>query len=224
VTTAKQQAPRPTRGAATRKRILVEASRQFAVRGYYGTATRDIAEAVGVRQPSLFFHFPNKQAIVEELLRYSLEEPTEVARQVLAMPQPAAVRIYRYVWFDTDHLLASPYDLTGVHRDELMDAPDFHQWREKAQKLRRDIQDLVRAGHADGSLRPVDPVLTQELISGMNLNTIRMAHAGRPSRQVDVPTFVAGFTLRAILADVTTLPEVAAAAMALRLEPSRPLP
>ncbi|PTA42912.1 TetR/AcrR family transcriptional regulator [Micromonospora sp. RP3T] len=220
MTTSKQAAPRPTRGAATRQKILVEASRQFAVRGYYGTATRDIAEAVGVRQPSLFFHFPNKQAIVEELLRYSLERPTEVARQVLALPQPAAMRIYRYVWFDTHHLLASPYDLTGVHRDELMDAPDFHEWREKAHKLRRDIQELVRAGHVDGSLRPVDPVLAQELISGMNLNTIRMAHAGRPTPRVDVPTFVAEFTLRAVLADVTTLPEVAVGAMALPLDPA----
>jgi AcrR family transcriptional regulator len=48
---------------ATRERILREASRLFATRGYYGSSTRDIAAAVGIQQPSLFHHFPHKQAI-----------------------------------------------------------------------------------------------------------------------------------------------------------------
>ena len=52
----------------TRERILTEASRLFAERGYDGTSTRQIADAVGIRQPSLFHHFASKQAIMEELL------------------------------------------------------------------------------------------------------------------------------------------------------------
>ena len=209
--------PRAARGAATREKILVEASRLFAVRGYFGTSTRDIAAAVGIRQPSLFLHFATKQVIVEELLRYSIEDPVAIAARLLTVDAPAAVRIYRYIWFDTGHLLNSPYDLTGVHRDDLMSSPEFAPWLRKTQKLRKDIQTLVRQGEIDGSLRPLPPVLTQELISGMNLNTIRMAHAGRPSTRVDVPTFGADFILRAILADPTSLSEVAAAAHALSL-------
>lgn len=198
-----------TRGAVTRDRILVEASRLFAVRGYFGTATRDIADAVGIRQPSLFFHFATKQEIAEELLRYSVDEPTMLARRLIRVPAPAAARIYRYAWFDTQHLLNSPYDLTGVHRDDLIGAPEFSTWRRKTQQLRGDIQVIVKQGVEDGSLRDVHPVLTQELMSGMNLNTIRMAHAGRPSTSVDVPEFVADFILRAILADPGQLDSVA---------------
>lgn len=206
-----------TRGAATRERILVEASRLFSVRGYFGTSTRDIADAVGIRQPSLFFHFATKQVIAEELLRYSVEAPTSLARKLIAMRAPASARIYRYSWFDTQHLLNSPYDLTGVHRDDLIGSPEFASWRRKTQQLRRDIQLIVKQGIADGSLREVHPVLTQELISGMNLNTIRMAHAGRPSTSVDVPEFVADFILRAILADPDELTAVAATARSLEL-------
>lgn len=209
--------PRTARGAATREKILVEASRLFAVRGYFGTSTRDIADAVGIRQPSLFFHFQTKQVIVEELLRYSIEDPVAIASRLLTTDAPAAVRIYRYVWFDTGHLLNSPYDLTGVHRDDLMSSPEFASWRRKTQKLRKDIQSLVQQGEIDGSLRSLQPVLTQELISGMNLNTIRMAHAGRPPTRVDVPSFVADFILRAILADPESLPHVAASAHGLSL-------
>jgi len=38
----------------TRQQILLHAARLFGQRGYYGTTTRDIADAVGIRQPSLF--------------------------------------------------------------------------------------------------------------------------------------------------------------------------
>lgn len=207
---------RSSRGAVTRERILVEASRLFAVRGYFGTSTRDIADAVGLQQPSLFFHFVTKQAIVEELLSYSLEEPTRVASSLLQLPEPAAVRVYRYVWFDTQHLLQSPYDLTGVHGDDLMDAPEFVTWKRKAQRLRRYIQQMVKQGHIDGSLRPGDAKLTQELISGLNLNTIRMAHSERRTRKAHVPQFVADFTLRAVLCDVNELDAVRGAALSMR--------
>lgn len=196
---------RTSRGAITRERILVEASRLFAVRGYFGTSTRDIAEAVGLKQPSLFFHFATKQVIAEELLGYSLVKPTTVARELLRGMEPASVRLYRYLLFDTQHLLQSPYDLTGVHGDDLMNAPEFLVWKKKAQRLRRDIQKMLRQGQDDGSLRALDVILTQELISGMNLNTIRMAHSEKRKQTSHVPQVVADFTLRALLADVDAL-------------------
>jgi len=183
------------------------------VRGYFGTSTRDIAEAVGLKQPSLFFHFATKQVIAEDLLSYSLVKPTAAARELLRGVEPASVRLYRYLLFDTQHLLQSPYDLTGVHGDDLMNAPEFQVWRKKAQKLRRDIQQMLRQGQDDGSLRVVDVILTQELISGMNLNTIRMAHSEKRKRTSHVPQLVADFTLRALLADVGALDAAREAAL-----------
>ena len=60
----------------------VEASHLFAVRGYFGTSTRDIADAVGLRQPSLFFHFPSKQAIVEQLQDDGRRSYAEIGKAV----------------------------------------------------------------------------------------------------------------------------------------------
>ena len=56
-----------------RSQIIHEATRLFAARGYDGTSLRDIAEAVGVRKPSLLYHFSSKaelhQSVLDELLR-----------------------------------------------------------------------------------------------------------------------------------------------------------
>ncbi len=48
-------------------RILQAAQRLFARRGYDGTTTRDLAQAAGVAEGTLFRHFENKKAILVEV-------------------------------------------------------------------------------------------------------------------------------------------------------------
>lgn len=49
----------------TKAHILAEARRVFARRGYAEASLREIAEAVGIKTPSLYAHFPSKEALYE---------------------------------------------------------------------------------------------------------------------------------------------------------------
>ncbi|MCD8485486.1 MAG: TetR/AcrR family transcriptional regulator [Desertifilum sp.] len=51
----------------TRDRILKAAQHLFARKGYDGTTTRDLAQAAGVAEGTLFRHFTNKKAILIEI-------------------------------------------------------------------------------------------------------------------------------------------------------------
>ncbi|MGI0495321.1 TetR/AcrR family transcriptional regulator [Alkalinema pantanalense CENA528] len=53
--------------AETRDRILKAALKLFARRGFDGTTTRDLAEAAGVAEGTLFRHFSHKKAILVEV-------------------------------------------------------------------------------------------------------------------------------------------------------------
>lgn len=51
----------------TKQRILKEAQRLFARKGYDATTTKDLAGAAGLAEGTMFRHFPNKKAILVEV-------------------------------------------------------------------------------------------------------------------------------------------------------------
>lgn len=56
-----------------RNRILEEAIRLFSENGFQGTSIQAIAEAVGIRNPSLLYHFGTKEKLREEVRKELLQ-------------------------------------------------------------------------------------------------------------------------------------------------------
>ncbi|WP_203568393.1 TetR/AcrR family transcriptional regulator [Aestuariimicrobium ganziense] len=64
---------------STRAALLDAAQDRFASRGYAGTSIRQLASAVGIRESSVYKHFPSKQAILAALLERATERVHAVA-------------------------------------------------------------------------------------------------------------------------------------------------
>ena len=196
---------RPT---GTRERILHEAAELFAVRGYGATSTRDIAEAVGVRQPSLFHHFANRAAILTELLDRSLEDAVPVARRAARGSGPASRRLFDYLVADFTMVLTSPWNLSGVYSDEVLRDPEFAVQAKQIGELDAAIRAMIRQGVASGEFVAVDPELTQAMIAGLEIGLIR----ARPRLAVQEPALAcrqaAAFVLRGLLRDPAAADEL----------------
>jgi AcrR family transcriptional regulator len=197
----------PTGGpATTRERILREASVLFARKGYAATTTRQIAEAVGIRQPSLFHHFPTKAHIMQELLAYGLVPPARFAERVAADARPATERMYDYLMFDVQHIMASPYDFGGLFMDAVMDLPEFQDWTAVLHRLRGARQRIVADGISSGEFADVGVEFATHTLTGIMLGVTRSFSGLSTEEAADRGRRIATFALRALLADPTAVP------------------
>ena len=75
-----------------RKEILETAAMLFSQRGYDNTSTRDIANAVSISSPSLYYHFKSKGAILMELLKEPMDYIEFGMTEVSTLPKLKRVR------------------------------------------------------------------------------------------------------------------------------------
>ncbi|MEV8603839.1 TetR/AcrR family transcriptional regulator [Streptomyces griseoviridis] len=108
-----RRTPRQVRAELTRERVLTAAAHVFAEYGYAAGTTNRIAERARVSIGSLYQYFPNKDAILAELLVRHIDRGT---------------------WTRTDRLDLSPGSLEAAVRILVRDAIDNH--RDDPQLLR----------------------------------------------------------------------------------------
>lgn len=77
----------PTRN--TKRLICERALEVFAEKGYAAATMRDVAAAAGMRDASLYSHFPGKQAIFDAAVDLQLDRLTQVLRSRRALARPA---------------------------------------------------------------------------------------------------------------------------------------
>jgi AcrR family transcriptional regulator len=68
------KAETPDRGARARERLLAEATRLFAEKGYAGTSTREICLAAQANVAAIHYHFGGKEGLYREVLLAPIRE------------------------------------------------------------------------------------------------------------------------------------------------------
>jgi len=75
---------------AVRQRIVREAMRLFAAKGYNGVSVREIVEAAGITKPTLYYYYPSKEILFQRVVVDTLEEFRKQLEE--AIGQPGAIR------------------------------------------------------------------------------------------------------------------------------------
>ncbi|MGW0043359.1 TetR/AcrR family transcriptional regulator [Rhodococcus sp. NPDC003348] len=151
---------RPGRTAAAE--ILDAAAELFTTKGFASTSTRQIADAVGMRQASLYHHFATKDDILVALLEGTVSDALDVANRLADRPEPAAVRLYALLLFDAGQLLSGRWNLGALYLLPELRTERFTRFREERRKLRTRYAHLSRlvltdlAPHESGIPAPGD--------------------------------------------------------------------
>ncbi|MDT5067256.1 MAG: hypothetical protein QOK02_3411 [Mycobacterium sp.] len=136
-----EQSRRPGKNA--REEILDAAAELFTTHGYANTSTRKIADAVGVRQASLYHHFATKDDILEALLTGTVDRPLRLAAELIAEGGPAAGRLHALVVADVKQLCDSTWNLGALYLLPELRVDRFDQFRVDRADLRERYRRLA---------------------------------------------------------------------------------
>lgn len=128
---------RPRRpGKTARDEILDAAAELFTTGGYANTSTRRIADAVGVRQASLYHHFATKDDILDALLTGTVDQPLLLASDLIAEVGAAAPRLHALAVADATQLCNSTWNLGALYLLPELRVDRFERFRLRRRELR----------------------------------------------------------------------------------------
>ncbi|MCR6489943.1 TetR/AcrR family transcriptional regulator [Amycolatopsis sp. OK19-0408] len=135
--------PRQVRAELTRQRILTAAAHVFGEHGYAAGTTNRIAERAGISIGSLYQYFPNKDAILAELLVRHLDNGMAIAERVQREQLPGPIdQVFRvFVRGAIESHLDEPR-LLRMLREQ---APQTNELLEKVERMKRSLVAYMRA-------------------------------------------------------------------------------
>jgi AcrR family transcriptional regulator len=137
-----EQSRRP--GKTAREEILDAAAELFTNLGYASTSTRRIADAVGIRQASLYHHFATKDDILDALLADTVDDPLRLAGGLLTESGASAPRLHALVVSDTSQLCGSRWNLGALYLLPELRVDRFEMFRVRREELRAHYRRLAR--------------------------------------------------------------------------------
>lgn len=184
--------------AGARERILGAATRLFAQKGLEATSLQDIAVAVGMRKPSLLWHFASK----DELHRAVLDALLSRWNDSLPALMRAASREDRFdsVLDETIAFFAADPDRARLLLREALDRPAAMRalLGTHATPWMAVVTDAIRRGQEAGALRAdVDPegyvVMVIQLVIGnvATTGTVSMLAGARSASSDELPARIA---------------------------------
>jgi len=152
--------------AVKREAVIRAAARAFNQKGYHNTSLDDIAAALDVTKPTVYYYVSNKEELLFECFLAGVEQIRAAFRDVRQLEVCARERL-NAVLRHYAQAVASEFGWCMVRTEDLDLSPAMSA-HIKALKSEVDqgIRRLIREGLQDGSIHPCDPKMTAFAIAG----------------------------------------------------------
>lgn len=171
---------REQRKAERRQQLLDAAASLFAERGFASVRLEDLGAAVGISGPAVYRHFPNKEAVLVELMVGISEYLLDGGREVVGSRKVDEETVSALVDFHLDFAFETPAFIRIQDRD-LQSLPEGA--RRKVRRMQREYVELWVAtlGAVDPELNESDARTTAHAVFGL-INSTPYSAGRTPSR------------------------------------------
>ncbi|MCX6398478.1 MAG: TetR/AcrR family transcriptional regulator [Propionibacteriales bacterium] len=169
--TAREGKPLDKKSARTRVRILDAAAQVLSAKGYAGMRLSDVAEVAELQAPAIYYYFPSRDDLIEEVMWVGLADMREFLVKALDKTPADATPMERILVAVETHLRheldISDYTTAAIRNAGQL--PDHIRDRHDAEEKKYGAvwRDLMKAADEAGQLREdLDPYLAQMLVMG----------------------------------------------------------
>jgi AcrR family transcriptional regulator len=181
---------------AKRRSILKAAAAVFNERGFHSTSMSDVANALGVSKPFLYYYLKDKDDIIFQCSRVATLELHALLDEVREADvngwQRMQMLFRRYAYVMTTDFgiclirATAPGSMTEERREML--------WSGR-RRLNREVERIVAEGIADGSIRACDPrMLSFAMFGAFNWISFWYDNKGRQKPEMIAESFLEFFS------------------------------
>ncbi len=217
--TTRRRVGRPRAKAAageesTEEAILEAARRLFGRQGFSATSTRQIADAAGIRQPTLFHYFKSKKTILETIIDLAMAPELAFLAREAERRLPADVALYRYARFVFENLATNPNVIGSPLQFPEASEGEFADFWQSYEFIYNTCRTHIRQGISEGLFDPVDvESATEQLFALIEAPLSRPRRSSRWARKAAEQA--ATLVLKGLLKDPARLRKVQKAARSL---------
>jgi AcrR family transcriptional regulator len=149
-----------------REVVVRAAARAFNAKGFHNASLDDIAAALGVSKPTVYYYVESKEQLLFECFQAGLERIRAGLREVEHSPRPGRERLDEVVRHYAE-AVASEFGWCMVRAEDQDLGPELslHIKKLKAE-IDRGIRRLLDEGIRDGSIEPCDTKMTAFAMAG----------------------------------------------------------
>jgi AcrR family transcriptional regulator len=177
---------------------LKVAANLFSLKGYAGTTMAEIADSVGIRSPSLYYHFSDKASILLALADIILDEAISDSHKLLENKKdPINKRVHDLVSGLVYRLRTSPYELNCMF-DPAFHGDEFRAVNKKLHAWTGDLESLIRQGVDTKVFAPQNPKVATHTVRGLVESAIRHPGGYPLMAPAKMSEYVAAFAVKGL--------------------------
>ena len=149
-----------------RDAVVRAAAQAFNTRGYHNTSLDDIAAALGVTKPTVYYYVASKEQLLFECFQAGLQRIREAFREAQRSDRPARQRLNAVI-LGYAEAIASEYGWCMVRAHDQDLGPELsRQIKTLKSEIDQGMRRLLREGIDDGSIGPCDPKIAAFAMAG----------------------------------------------------------